>query len=964
MNTLVKMVGRSACLGILPPTPSYIRLAKPKLARAIAALCVAAPFVTPVANAQEDVVNLEEIVVTGSRIQRADISASSPVSVYGAEQLESVNTTNVEEFLRDLPQFSPSVGAQGNNGNDGSASVDLRNLGEERTLVLVDGKRFVPFDSQGYVDLGMIPSALVKRVEVLTGGASAVYGADAVAGVVNFIFKDDFEGLELDVNYGVTEEGDGDTTDFSLTAGTNFANGRGNIVGNIGYTTADEITQADRPFSVFSLDNQLNQEGSSTVPRGGVFAGADAFQFSDSGGEAEPRTDRFNFNPFNLFQVPQDKVTATALAHYDINDNLRAYARASYANNEIDTIIAPSGTFFFAFNVPYATNPGGFLGQSAIARFAAFDATESGATANDGVANGVLIGRRTVELGPRISQYENEAFQVVTGLEGEFGNGLKWNAFAQYGETSRTQSFINDVSNTRVLAGVAGCPMGSPAGCVPVNLFGLNTITQEQADFIRIDVSEDNDTDQVVIGGSVSGDIEAIQVPGADGPLAFAAGLEYRDESAQNRPDAAYASGDAIGFGSSSPITTDFDVIEYYAEGILPIVQGASYAESITIETGVRYSDYDYQINAFSNSFDTTTWKLQANWEISPAFKLRGGFNRAARTPSIQEAGEPRTSSTGDLTTDPCEGTNPLGDPALMQLCIDTGVPANGFNAFTSIISGQVNNFIGGKRDLRPEEADTYTLGLVFTPEGLPLTFTLDYYDITIDDAIVQLSEQDVVDACYNFERDASAPFCSRISRNAFGGLIGPLSAGVDVTKLNVSVLEQKGVDFSASYAIDLTGDSTLDLAINGNFLIDNKTQSTQFTPVNDCVGLVGNICTDPDHEWRFVQTSSYTNGPLNVQLRWQFLDGLTNDTIVLNGASESNFATPRIGSANYFDLTARYNFGDRYELRGGVLNLFDEDAPVVGNSYGGTLQNSGNTFPATYDPLGRRYFLGLKARF
>jgi len=905
---------------------------------------------------------LEEVVVTGSRIQRTDVSASSPVSVYAAQQLESVNTVNVEEFLRDLPQFSPSVGAQGNNGNDGSASVDLRNLGEERTLVLVDGKRFVPFDSQGFVDLGMIPASLIERVEVLTGGASAVYGADAVAGVVNFIMKDDFEGIALDVSYGVTEEGDGDTQDYSLTAGTNFADGRGNVVLNIGYSSADEIAQADREFSEFALDDLLNVVGSGTVPRGGVFDNLGGFQFSDSGGEVEPRTDRFNFNPFNLFQVPQDKVTATALASYDINDNLRAYSRASFANNEIDTIIAPSGTFFFEYDVPYAANPGGFLGASAIDRLAMSDAAETGSTANNGVADNVLIGRRTVELGPRISQYENTAFQIVSGLEGEFQNGWQWEVFSQYGETSRDQAFINDLSATNVDAGVRGCPAGSPAGCVPVNLYGINTITQEQADFIRIDVSEENDTDQIVVGGSVAGDIDAIRLPGVGSGLAFAAGIEYRDESAVNTPDAAYASGDAIGFGASSPINTDFDVIEYYAEGILPLAEGAAYAESLTLEAGVRYSDYDYQINEISNTFDTTTWKLQANWAVNPALKFRGGFNRAARTPSIQEAGEPLTSATGDLTTDPCEGTNPLGDPALTQLCIDTGVPANNFNNFTSIISGQVNNFEGGNVNLEPEEADTYTVGLVYTPESIPLTITLDYYDITIDNAIIQLSEQDVVDACYNFERDASAPFCSRISRNSLGGLIGPLSAGVNVSVLNAAVLEQKGIDFSASYDVELGGNGTLNFGINGNYLLDNKTQSASFTPNNNCVGLVGNTCSDPDHEWRFVQTTSYTNGPLNVQLRWQFLDGLTNDTIVLNGAPRSNFALPEIGSANYFDLTARYNINDKVQLRAGVLNLFEEDPPITGNDFGGTLQNSGNTFPATYDPLGRRYFIGLRA--
>lgn len=923
---------------------------------------IAVALLSPIqVHAQEGDPSLEEIVVTGSRIQRNDISASSPVSVYGEQELRAVNTVNVEEFLRDLPQFSPSVGAQGNNGNDGSATADLRNLAEERTLVLLNGKRFVPFDSQGYVDLGMIPASLLQRVEVLTGGASAVYGADAVAGVVNFILKDDFEGFEADVSYGVTEEGDGDTTDFSLTAGTNFADGRGNAVLNVGYSTADEIAQADRPFSEFALDDLLNVVGSSTVPRGGVFDNLGGFQFSDSGGEAEPRTDRFNFNPFNLFQVPQDKVTATALASFDISDTLNAYARASFANNEIDTIIAPSGTFFFEYDIPYAANPGGFLGQSAIDRLAQSDAAETGATANNGVADNVLIGRRTLELGPRISQYENQAFQIVSGLEGQFQNDWRWEVFAQYGETSRDQAFINDLSATNVDAGVRGCPAGSPAGCIPVNLYGLNTITDEQADFIRINVSEENKTDQTVIGGSVSGDINAIKVPGVDAPLAFAAGVEYRDESAVNTPDAAYASGDAIGFGASSPINTDFDVIEYYSEAILPIVEGAALAESITLEAGIRFSDYDYQINQTNNSFDTTTWKLQANWVVNPALKFRGGFNRAARTPSIQEAGEPLTSATGDLTTDPCEGTNPIGNPALTQLCIDTGVPANNFNNFTSIISGQVNNFEGGNVDLDPEEADTFTVGLVYTPESVPLTLTLDYYDITIDDAIIQLAEQDVVDACYNFEQDASGPFCQRISRNSLGGLIGPLTAGVNVAVLNAAVLEQRGIDFGASYSFELGGGS-LDLGINGNYLLDNKTQAASFTPNNNCVGLVGNTCQDPDHEYRFVQTTGYSNGPLDVQLRWQFLDGVTKDIVVLNGAPRSDFALPEIGSTSYFDLTARYQFNDKLQFRAGVLNLFDKQPPIPGNDFGGTLQNSGNTFPATYDPLGRRYFVGIKA--
>ena len=929
------------------------------LALALSVL-TALPALVPIAAAQSET-TLEEVIVTGSRIQNANLTATSPVSVYKAEALQAINTTNVEEFLRDLPQFSPSVGAQGNNGNDGSATVDLRNLDEERTLVLVDGKRFTPYDSQGYVDLGMIPASLVERVEVLTGGASAVYGADAVSGVVNFIMKKDFEGLELDLSYGITEEGDGDSTNVSLTAGGNFADGRGNVVLNIGYTTSDSIAQGDRSFSVETLDDLLSPVGSSTVPRCGEFDAIGTFEFSDSGGDIQARNDRFNFNRFNLFQVPQDKWTITSIANYEINDNLNAYIRASMANNEINTVIAPSGTFFFSFNVPYAANPGGFLGPSAIARLAANDAIELGATANNGIAEGLLIGRRTVEVGPRISEYENTAFQVVTGLEGEFADDWKWEAFAQFGETSRTQNFVNDLNAINVQAGINGCPAGSPAGCVPVNLYGLNTITPAMANFIRLNLVETNETDQLIFGGSIAGEFENISLPGSTDGLSFAAGIEYREESALNRPDSNYASGNSIGFGASSPVDTDFEVLEYYAEAALPLVQDSALAQNITLEAGIRLSDYDYKVNQVANTFDTTTWKLQLGWAVNDAVKFRGGFNRAVRTPSIQEAGLPLTPSTGDLDSDPCEGTNPIGDAALTQLCIDTGVPVSQIGQVTSIISGQINNFIGGNPNLEPEEADTYTVGFVFTPEGSPFTLTLDYYDISVDNAIVQLAEQDVINGCYNIERSASGRFCNLITRNGLGGLIGPTTVGVNVAVQNSAVLEQKGIDFGVGYSFDLGDNGIVDLGLNGNYLLDNKQQAADFTPLNNCVSLVGNTCQDPDHEWRFVQTSSWSNGPWDVQLRWQYLDDVSNDSITLAGVSSSNFAVPQIDAEHYFDLTGRYQLSEKIQLRAGILNLFDKEPPIVGNDFGGTLQNSGNTYPATYDPLGRRYFFGIK---
>ena len=304
--------------------------------------------------------NLEEIVVTGSRIVRSDLTANSPIAIFDAEQLQLQATTNVEEFLRDMPQFVAGVGSNSNNGNDGSATVDLRNLGEERTLVLVDGKRFVPFDFQGYVDLGMIPASLIERVEVITGGASAVYGSDAVAGVVNFIMKKDFTGIEFDASYGISGENDSSRRDFALTLGGDIAGGRGNVVFNIGYTDQEALTQGDRDYSLFSLNDLLQPGGSLTTPWGtiiGNFPGVDTdgngfIQFArDGSGDLVNTTENFNFNPFNLLQAPQEKWTGTVIADLDINENVRAYVRGSFANNQVNTVIAPSGTFFFPFVV-------------------------------------------------------------------------------------------------------------------------------------------------------------------------------------------------------------------------------------------------------------------------------------------------------------------------------------------------------------------------------------------------------------------------------------------------------------------------------------------------------------------------------------------------------------------------------------------------------------------------------------
>ena len=940
-------------------------------------ILIATAISGPTALAQEQEA-IDEIVVTGSRISRADIDANSPISVITAEQIRMFNSSNVEEFLRDMPQFVAAIGANGNNGNDGSATIDLRDMGEERTLVLVDGKRFVPFDSQGFVDLSMIPTSLIERVEIITGGASAVYGADAIAGVVNFIMKKNFEGFEFDSSYSVSGESDADRYDFSFTVGGNFADDRGNIVLNAGYTKQDAVTQNDRPFGVFALDDLLAPVGSFTTPQGTVFDSSfpgdpegGLTQF-DPNGNSIPFANTFNFNPFNLFLVPQKKWTATAIGTYELTDNVEVFSRLSFANNRVDTVIAPSGTFFESFNLA-VNNP--FFGPASVARFTQVDANESNAaTRGDGRVD-LLLGRRTVEIGTRDSIYENTAFQVVGGLKGDWGD-QRWEVFGQFGRTSRNQNFKNDIAlaTTQQALDVVRDPVSGEivcadpsGGCVPANLFGAGNLSQAGADFLRLDLNEVNKTNQTIFGASISGDLP-ISLPSAN-PIAYAAGVEYRREDGAHLPDGNFASGNAIGFGASSPVDAEIEIKEVFLETVIPILTDVPGAQTLALEAGVRVADYEntatFSTGTVGSDFNNTSWKAGLTWTPVEGYRVRAMFQRAVRAPTLNEIGLPRTPSTGDLGNDPCEGSNPVGDAALTQLCIDTGVPAAAIGSVNSIIAGQINNFVGGNPTLRPEEADTLTVGIVITPEQLPnFVATLDWYSIEIDDVVSQISEQNIVDACYFVEQDANGTFCSLISRNQInGGLTGPKAFGVDVSLINAAFLKFEGIDFSLKYGWDI-GDGTLDLGLNGTYVLTKERQDAGFLPIDECAGLVGNTCTDPGAEFKWVQTTNWLMGPWAVQLRWQFIDSLEQDAIVLDGQPASDFALPKIPSFSYFDLAAKYELGDHWTVRAGVNNLLDKQPPVTGNDFGGTLQNSGNTFPATYDPIGRSFFVGVNTRF
>ena len=543
------------------------------------------------ANASEG-----EIIVTGSRIVRGDLAASSPVTTLTGADLKLTNSVTVESLLTQNPQFVPATTNTTNNGNAGVATVDLRGLSPKRTLVLVDGRRQVAYDSNGVVDLNTIPTALIKRIDTLTGGASTVYGSDAVAGVVNFILDDEFKGLRLDASTSITGRGDGPEYNASVTGGIKLGD-RGNFVASAGYTRRDGIFQDARGYSAQNLDSG----NATTPPFASGSSNATPTAFDTSGGRTQvgpngtlvPFYSPYNFNPANYLQVPLERYNVTALIKYKLTDNIEFFGRGTYIKSKVQAILAPTATAGFAFNVAQ-DNP--FLTPAERAVFFNADNNPDG-------ANAIQLGirRRVTELGGRIQNFDNDAYQFVGGLRGEIGSGLKWEVFGQYADTTRNIQLNNDLSYNRTLQAidaVAG-PNGTvvcrdpSGGCAPLNVFGLNTLSPASLAFVRANGSERDRSNELVTGGNLSGDLGFLKSPFADLPAAFTIGVEYRREFAKTDVDSAYGSGDLIYYGQGQAVAPfAYDVKEIYTEVKVPLVADRPFFHALNIEGGYRYSDY------------------------------------------------------------------------------------------------------------------------------------------------------------------------------------------------------------------------------------------------------------------------------------------------------------------------------------------------------------------------------------
>ena len=938
----------------------------------------------------------DEIVVTGSLISNPNLERSSPVNVTTAADIELKQSNVAEEVLREIPGIVPSIGSAVNNGNGGASYVDLRGLGSNRNIVLLDGSRITPSGLVGRVDLNNIPLALVERVDVLTGGAVTTYGADAVTGVVNFITKRDFAGFEASLGEKITGRGDGNTFRADVTIGANFDDGRGNAVFSIGYQQADPVYQGARSISVDNIDSFSGAAGGSgtAVPSRFTVPGLGTRVINPTTGALDAGFVPFNFNPYNIFQTPFTRFNMYGAAHYEISDAIEVYTRGLFSKNSVQTIIAPSGVFASTVQIP-VSNP--YLPLAARNTFCAqndFNLALAGIqTITPGECAAAALAttradpnyreftttmrRRFVETGPRISEYATNVFDYKIGARGGITDAISWDLSGAYGESENVQTLQGYILTSRVrdallATNTTSCLSGA-AGCVPLNPFGAaNSITAAQAAYTQSPSTTTIKTSLAQVRGTVNGET-GFALPWASDQVSFAVGGEYRKYTASQIPDSlSQIAGELGGAGGAAPqISGGYDVYEAIGEIVAPLVQDKPFFESLTLEAGVRYSSY--RVDAPGNpSYKATTYKVGGSWEPGAGVKFRGNYSRAVRAPNINELFSPVNTGLTNLAIDPCSGAKPVGNATLTAVCLGQGAPAFTIGNIQDPTAGQANSTGGGNVNLRPEVADTYTAGVVFQPEFVPgLSISLDYYRITINGAVSNPTPGDVINACFS-NANVSNPFCgiSFIGRNpATGALDGDpaTTRGLFQSLSNTGRLFTDGVDLSVNYKRDI-GFADLILAFNGNYTHSSKFQATPSALNRECVGLYSVNCSftgsiQPKFQWTHRTTLDF--GAISASLLWDHVSAVKQEPDdVINGAGPAFGTFGSIKAYDYFDLAGRFEVNDNITLTVTVQNLFDKKPPNVGSTIGSTTFNSGNTYPSTYDALGRSFALMAKLKF
>nr|WP_136249897.1 TonB-dependent receptor [Ningiella ruwaisensis] len=989
-----------------------------RLAKAVRLACAfgAASAITlsgsVLAQEEETEEDVEKIQVTGSRLlSNSNLAAATPVLSVSGEEAGFRGNLRVEDFVNVLPQVFAGQASEVSNGASGTATLNLRGLGANRTLVLIDGKRLPYGSSQiSAANVDLVPTQMLERVDILTGGASAVYGSDAVGGVANFILRDDFEGVEFggqfSSNYNSNDDDfwasvleaadqpvpssgfDGEETQIYTMFGATTADGRGNVTIFAQYEDRDEVIQADRVYSACSLGQSNGAQsfggfgcvGSANFR---LFGGPGGFGFQEANGNIVPYaggpSQTFNFGQFNFFQRPSERYHFYAKGDYEITDDLEAYADFSYVNNTSDAQIAPSASFGIGAYDINCDNPL-IQGNSGVAFTDIFGCTADN-IANGDIVSGITASHRNVEGGSRNSRLENSTWRFVGGFKGFIDDIWAWNAFGQISETrdqsSATNDFVIDNLQQALLAttdeaGNVVC-IDQSGGCVPYNIFqrtsgGESLVTDDQLDFIQGIGIVNGETSQKIFGADIQANLGdyGIHSPFAESGIGVLFGVEYRKDELASSPDeiSQIPGGGFTGVGgATTEVSGKIEVREFFAEVQIPLVEDAAFVEELTFSGQYRFSDYDASGNGVENSFDTDAFGLSLAWAPVEDVRLRAQFQRAVRAPNVidlftaQDAGLLNLSpagvnSAGEQLFDPCASANPI---ASLEVCQRTGVTASQYGTILDVISGQTQAITGGNPLLDPETADTVTLGVVYTPSQIEgLSISVDYFDIEVEDAIsAGIPAQTVFNECLE---TGDPTFCSLINRAPSGTLAaGTLGVGFQATNLNIATLETSGFDIQVGYSFDVSDMGSINLDYAATIL--DTLDTVPFpggTPI-ECAGFFGNECGAPNAEFRHRFLATWST-PLDIDITatWRYFGGTDNDDT--GDTLESEFDT-----VNYIDLTGTYYVNDNLQLRAGVLNLLGKQPPIYSGA--GPALGNGNTYPTVFD-TSTNWFVSFKATF
>jgi len=919
------------------------------------------------------------IIVTGSRIQR-NTATAAPIAVVDAAEFKLSGTVNVENVINTLPQVIPGTTSFSNNPGTGAATLNLRGLGSNRTLVLVNGRRWMFYDVGQVVDLNTIPNFLLQSVDVVTGGASAVYGSDAMAGVVNFRLGH-VDGVEMGGQYSVTEKGDGARYQVHGAIGSSFADGSGSATVFAEYYNRKSVFQGDRGFSNFALgaetfDADLQQFGSSTLPQGRFnfpSATASGLVFDDAvfdvPGVARARAgDTYNYAPVNYLQIPQERYLLGGFADYEFSDGHEVYTEVTFVNNRVAQELAATpvtGTF----NIDIATvSP--FLNAAAINELGIIDSRETGVNQNDGVVRG-FVQRRTVETGGRNSLDERNAFRVLGGVRGDIASNLSYDAYYMYARTRNANVQKGNISRSAFQAGLDGTGTA-------INIFGPNTLTPAMIDAISIDAQNGDISTLEIVNGAISGILGNFGM-GAD-DIGFAVGAEYRRVGSEFIPDTALSSGDVIGFNAGDSTAGAYSVKELFGELNIPVLGPDSGIERLELSAAGRYSDY-------SLAAVGGVWTYSGGIEFAPIrdITFRAQYQRAVRAPNVAELFQGQAIGFPGAT-DPCSSASFLAANAgAAAICTATGVPTAALGTPGLQLNAQIPALFGGNPALEEETSDSYTAGVVIQPSFLSgLMITADYFNIKVKNAVGLAggSLQNSLNLCYGTIQDLTNPICQPYVgiRNSAGQITvdnPPLISTANIAELGV-----EGIDLEVNYTTTLpfslmtdTGEQKLNLSFLGTY-----TKSSFLTPIVgldepvECAGKFGQTCGQPTSKYKWVSRASFIDGPLTTSVRWRHLSSVKDDD---DSVLYTDFnGTENTGSYDLIDLTLSADINENMTLSFGVSNVFNtlpttplfNSSGQVTNSHNGLLlgdnQEQANTYPSTYDVLGRDFFASVSLKF